>query len=77
MVREVPMVKVKPVRKRMSPRANSVESKRKSMPRNKKVNPKNIRPVPILVLSETILRYYYLIFWCRGYRGIAIAKDLL
>ncbi len=53
-VREVPMVKVRPVRKSMSPRASRVESKRKSMPRNKKVKPRNIRPVPILVLSDTI-----------------------
>lgn len=39
----------------MSPSARSVESKRKRMPRKRKVKPKNIRPVPILVLSETIL----------------------
>jgi len=49
------MVKVRPVKKSMSPRASRVESKRKSMPRNKKVKPRNIRPVPILVLSETII----------------------
>ena len=39
----------------MSPRARSVESKRKRMPRKRKVKPRNIRPVPILVLSETML----------------------
>ena len=57
MVREVPMVNVRPVKKRMSPSANNVESKRKSTPRKRKVKPRNMRPVPILVLSETIVRY--------------------
>jgi hypothetical protein len=32
-----------------------VESKRKSTPRKRKVNPRNIRPVPILVLSEIVV----------------------
>jgi len=54
-VRDAPMVKVRPTRKSMSPRANRVESKRKSTPRKRKVKPRNIRPVPILVLSDTIL----------------------
>lgn len=54
-VRDVPMVSVRPVRKRMSPRARRVESKRNKMPRKRKVKPRNIRPVPIFVLSETIL----------------------
>lgn len=54
MVRETPIVNVRPVRNRMSPRANRVESKRKIVPRKRKVNPRNIRAVPILVLSETI-----------------------
>ena len=55
MVLEVPMVNVRPVKKRMSPSANNVESKRKSTPRKRKVKPRNMRPVPILVLSETII----------------------
>ena len=55
MVRERPMVNVRPVKKRTSPRARRVESKRKSVPRNRKVKPRNIRPVPILVLSDTIV----------------------
>ena len=48
----------------MSPRARRVESKRNRIPRKRKVKPKNIRPVPILVLSETIsllLLYYYIL----------------
>ena len=49
------MVSVRPVRKRMSPRARRVESKRKRIPRKRKVKPRNIRPVPIFVLSETII----------------------
>ena len=49
------MVRVRPVRKRMSPRARRVESKRNKMPRKRKVKPRNIRPVPIFVLSETIV----------------------
>jgi len=55
-VRETPMVSVRPVRKRMSPRARSVESKRNIIPRKRKVKPRNMRPVPILVLSDTISR---------------------
>lgn len=51
----MPMVSVRPVRKRMSPRARRVESKTNKMPRKRKVKPRNIRPVPIFVLSETIL----------------------
>ena len=54
-VRDAPMVNVSPARKSRSPNAMSVESKRKSTPRKRKVKPRNIRPVPILVLSETIL----------------------
>lgn len=54
-VRDAPMVSVRPVRKRISPRARRVESKRNSMPRKRKVKPRNIRPVPILVLSETMV----------------------
>lgn len=57
MVLEVPIVNVRPVKKSMSPSANNVESKRKSTPRKRKVKPRNMRPVPILVLSETIVRY--------------------
>lgn len=57
MVLEVPIVNVRPVKKSISPSANNVESKRKSTPRKRKVKPRNIRPVPILVLSETIVRY--------------------
>jgi len=55
------MVSVRPVRKRMSPRARSVESKRNIMPRKRKVKPRNIRPVPILVLSETML--FVVVWW--------------
>ena len=46
---------VRPVRKSMSPRARRVESKRNITPRKRKVKPRNISPVPILVLSLTIL----------------------
>ena len=53
-VRETPMVRVRPVRKRRSPRARRAESKRNSTPRNKKTQPKKSRPVPILVLSDTM-----------------------
>ena len=51
------MVNVSPDRKSRLPKnAMSVESKtRKSTPRKRKIKPRNIRPVPILVLSETIL----------------------
>ena len=49
------MVNVNPVRNNTSPSANSVESNKNSVPRKRKVNPRNIRPVPIFVLSDTIV----------------------
>ena len=55
----MPMVSVRPVRNKISPNANSVESNRKRVPRKRKVKPRNIRPVPIFVLSETILLSIY------------------
>ena len=58
----MPMVRVRPVRKRMSPRARRVESKRNKMPRKRKVKPRNIRPVPILVLSETIVLLLFAVY---------------
>lgn len=67
-VRDAPIVNVNPVRNNMSPSANSVESKRNNIPRKRKVNPRNISPVPIFVLSETILSFiivvveFYLLF---------------
>lgn len=45
-VRDAPIVSVRPVRKRTSPSAISVASKRNMTPRKRKVNPRNIRPVP-------------------------------
>ena len=61
-VRDVPIVRVRPVRNKMSPRARRVESKRNKMPRKRKVKPRNIRPVPILVLSETILLLLFAVY---------------
>ena len=54
-VRDIPMVNVNPVRNNTSPSANSVESNKNNVPRKRKVNPRNIRPVPIFVLSDTIV----------------------
>mmetsp|Transcript_22290 Transcript_22290/g.54003 ORF Transcript_22290/g.54003 Transcript_22290/m.54003 type:complete len:124 (-) Transcript_22290:40-411(-) len=67
-VRDAPMVNVRPVRNRTSPRARRVESKRKITPRKRKVKPRNIRPVPIFVLSDTILFLFVfcLILICFG-----------
>jgi len=52
------MVNVNPVRNNTSPSANSVESNKNNVPRKRKVNPRNIRPVPIFVLSDTIVYLY-------------------
>jgi hypothetical protein len=56
-VRDTPMVKVRPVKKRMSPSASMAESNMKMHPRNKNTQPRNSKPVPILVLSENILLF--------------------
>lgn len=53
-VRDIPMVNVNPVRNNTSPSASSVESNKNNEPRKRKVNPRNISPVPIFVLSDTI-----------------------
>mmetsp|Transcript_33237 Transcript_33237/g.38477 ORF Transcript_33237/g.38477 Transcript_33237/m.38477 type:complete len:87 (+) Transcript_33237:392-652(+) len=53
-VREGPMVKVRPVKKSTSPKANNAESKNNSTPRIRNMQPKNRRPVPIFVLSLII-----------------------
>jgi hypothetical protein len=56
-VREKPMVSVSPVRNKRSPNAKRAESKKKRTPRNKKTHPKKRRPVPIFVLSLTMLAF--------------------
>ena len=54
-VRETPMVRVRPNKKRMSPKANIAESKRNRHPRNRKIHPKKSNPVPIFVLSLNMI----------------------
>mmetsp|Transcript_27656 Transcript_27656/g.36735 ORF Transcript_27656/g.36735 Transcript_27656/m.36735 type:complete len:92 (-) Transcript_27656:209-484(-) len=54
-VRENPMVRVKPARNSKSPNANNAESKRNNIPKKRKMHPRKRRPVPILVLSLTIV----------------------
>jgi len=80
-VRDAPMVNVRPVRNRTSPRARRVESKRKITPRKRKVKPRNIRPVPIFVLSDTILFLFVfclilICFGCWFWLLLALMEDL-
>jgi hypothetical protein len=55
-VLEKPIVKVKPVRNNISPRASMAESKRNRHPRKRKTQPKKSSAVPILVLSLIMAR---------------------
>ena len=50
-----PMVRVRPVRKSISPSASSPASNMKRQPRNRKMHPKKSKPVPNFVLSLTRL----------------------
>jgi hypothetical protein len=50
-----------------------VESKRKSVPRKRKVKPRNIRAVPILVLSDTI--FGVLVCFGVGVDGMGTGRD--
>ena len=50
-VRDTPIVKVRPVKNSISPKASMAESNKKRHPRKRKTQPRKSRPVPIFVLS--------------------------
>mmetsp|Transcript_14132 Transcript_14132/g.28174 ORF Transcript_14132/g.28174 Transcript_14132/m.28174 type:complete len:86 (+) Transcript_14132:294-551(+) len=54
-VRDGPIVSVNPTRKKISPIARRVESNKKITPVNSRMKPRAKSPVPIFVLSLTIL----------------------